>query len=584
MIQIDPNYYLSLPAEKREKSLETLSVDDQAILVLLSPWERRHEIILHSPNSRELVRGLPVEELFWTIKASSPEDALTMIALAHPEQLQFVFDLDWWVKDRLRPEKVLAWLVLLFENERSTLVSWLTWMVSEDPWLVPAAIQPFLSVVKRPDDMDIQEARDTLPPFTLDDVYFISFRKQELVALLSEFLKELADVSPGSYRDVMETMLWETPTETLERAFRMRCARLGSWGIPDYFDAIGIYAPLPGNRLERHAFTWHAEEDSPLPVFVPTLYGLSEGPLAEAVNALSGTQAMGRIIFEWTGAANKILVADQIDWDDVSALRSALKKVSSLLNLALDHERRLSGRRPAEVLAHTTIEDLVRFANGIIRPLSRRARSLIRDGLVPKDLSHLPEPWALLLEGLSRERPVLWDPVSKNHETPDDMEKIEKAASTLLLIEDEAQIMCHIKPYWTGWKNAFPWSRTNLLDHRELLWPSAIVTALVHWLLTGRSELAPIPRRMLPRLSRLWRPTEMSLQKGLEKGEPALRTLAGGIRLLASQSGIPAERIRRLLRAPIEDTVDALAGIPDGKAIDPRFIPTLFVSLEEGKD
>lgn len=76
----------------------------------------------------------------------------------------------------------------------------------------------------------------------------------------------------------------------------------------------------------------------------------------------------------------------------------------------------------------------------------------------------------------------------------------------------------------------------------------------------------------------------MSLQKGLEKGESALRTLAGGIRLLASQSGIPAERIMRLLRAPIKDTVDALAGIPDGKAIDPRFIPTLFVSLEEGKD
>ncbi len=581
MSQIDPAFYLSLPPKEREKNLETLSMDDQAILVLLTPWEQRHEIILHSPNSRELVRGLPVEELFWTIKASSPEDALAMSELALPEQLQFILDLDWWAKDRLRPEKVLAWLVLLFENDRPVLVSWLTWILAQDPALVPAVLQPFLRVVKRPDDMDIQEALDTLPPFTLDDVYFISFRKQELVPLLAEFLKELLGISPGSYRDVMETLLWDTPTETLEHSYRMRCARLGSWGIPDYFDAIEIYAPLPEKRLKRRAFVQPAYEDIPLPVFVPTLYGPREGPLAEAVSALSGTSAMGRIVLEWTGAANKILVADQVDWDDVSALRSALEKVSSLLNLSLDHEKCLYGRKPAEVLAHATIEDLIHLANGIIRGLSKRARALIRERLVPKDLIHLPEPWALLVEGLSRERPVLWNPVTENHETPNSMGRIEEAEKTLLVVEDASRIMPCIEPHWTTWEKAFLWSHTNLQDPRELLWPSAILTALALWQLTGTLGLAPIPRRMLRELRRLWVPTETFPHEDLETVETAMKSLADGIGLLASRSGIPADRITRIVYAPIEETADALAGIPPGTAIDPRFLPTLLISMKD---
>jgi len=579
--QIDPTFYLSLSPKERGKSMETLSMDDQAILVLLTPWEQRHEIILHSPNPQELVRGLPVEELFWTIKASSPEDALALFVLANPEQIQFIFDLDWWAKDRIRPEKFIAWLVLLFEDDRSALVSWLTWILTEDPALVSVALQPFLRVVRLPDDMDIQEARDTLPPFTLDDVYFISFRKQELVPLLSEFLKEIYDISAGSYRDVMETLLWETPTETLEHVYRMRCARLGSWGIPDYFDAIEIYAPLPEKRLKRRAFTQPADKDIPMPAFVPTLYSTQEGPLSEAVSDLSGTTAMGRIILEWTGAANKILVADQVDWDDVSVLRSALEKVSSLLNLSLDHEKRLYGRKPAEVLAHSTIEDLIRLANGIIRGLSKRARDLIRDGLVPKDLIHLPEPWALLIEGLSQERPVLWNPVTKNHETPNSMGRIEEAEKTLLLVEDASRIMRCIEPHWTTWENAFPWSITNLQDPRELLWPSAILTALALWQLTGMLKLAPIPRRMLRELRRLWVPAETFPHKGLEKGETALKSLADGIGLLSSRSGISADRITRLVREPLEDTVDALSGISPGTPIDPRFIPTLLALMKD---
>jgi len=556
-------------------------MDDQAILVLLTPWEQRHEIILHSPNSRELVRGLPVEELFWTIKASSPEDALAMSELALPEQLQFILDLDWWAKDRLRPEKVLAWLVLLFENDRSVLVSWLTWILAQDPALVPAALQPFLRVVKRPDDMDIQEARDTLPPFTLDDVYFISFRKQELVPLLAEFLKELLGISPGSYRDVMETLLWDTPTETLEHSYRMRCARLGSWGIPDYFDAIEIYASLPEKRLKRRAFVQPADKDIPLPVFVPTLYGPREGPLAEAVSALSGTSAMGRIVLEWTGAANKILVADQVDWDDVSALRSALEKVSSLLNLSLDHEKCLYGRKPAEVLTHATIEDLIHLANGIIRGLSKRARALIRDGLVPKDLIHLPEPWALLVEGLSRERPVLWNPVTENHETPNSMGRIEEAEKTLLVVEDAAGSCPASNP--TGRPGERPFRgrtrisriRGNSCGPRPSSRPSPSGSS------RERSDSPPSPEGCSGELRRLWVPTETFPHEDLETVETAMKSLADGIGLLASRSGIPADRITRIVYAPIEETADALAGIPPGTAIDPRFLPTLLISMKD---
>ncbi|MBE9594180.1 MAG: hypothetical protein IMF19_11980, partial [Proteobacteria bacterium] len=103
---LKPDSLLTLPEAEAEALMNELSLAEQASVVLMTPWERRQEIILLSQDSMALVQGLPVEELFWTVKAIGPQDAVHILNLANAEQLQFVFDLDWWHKAELRPEKI----------------------------------------------------------------------------------------------------------------------------------------------------------------------------------------------------------------------------------------------------------------------------------------------------------------------------------------------------------------------------------------------------------------------------------------------------------------------------------------------
>ena len=177
MAIIKPHSILTLPPAEAEALINDLPLAEQASLVLMAPWERRQEIIILSRESRALVQGLPVEELFWTVKAVGPQDAVHILNLANAEQLQFIFDLDWWHKAELLPEKIATWILLLFEAGEDAMASWLQWLKKKDETLLPAILRPFIQVYKRPDDMDIQEAKDMLPLFTLDNVYFVSFQK-----------------------------------------------------------------------------------------------------------------------------------------------------------------------------------------------------------------------------------------------------------------------------------------------------------------------------------------------------------------------------------------------------------------------
>jgi hypothetical protein len=62
---LKPDSLLTLPEAEAEAFMNDLSLAEQASAVLMTPWERRQEIILLSQDSRTLVQGLPVQERRW---------------------------------------------------------------------------------------------------------------------------------------------------------------------------------------------------------------------------------------------------------------------------------------------------------------------------------------------------------------------------------------------------------------------------------------------------------------------------------------------------------------------------------------
>lgn len=578
-----------MPPDKAEALFNGLPLEDQAALVLEAPWEKRQNLLLMSNNIQYLVQGMPVEELFWTIKAIGPRETLQIIGMALPEQIQFIFDLDWWKKDNLAAEKVAAWLILLFEAGDDTAGTWIDWIAGQDETLLPLILRQFIRVQKRPDDMDIQDARDMLPPFTLDDVYFIAFKKDELAPLMSRILTEIMARSEGLYRDTLETILEETPTEGLEAAFRLKNARLSDFGIPDYYSSLDIYAPITQKQIrkvEDSRYTIRGAGEELMPAFIPTLYMGNYPALRDAIMVIAGSAAMERVIFEWAGAANKVLMADAVDLDDPEAQKRTLTSVAAALNLAIEIVTAGGqGALPADILRESALEDLIRLANTKTRALRSKVRRMMDAGVISIEFSHLPDQWEYLLEGLIiTPRPRLWNPTAGDYEDFDSLASVNHAEGQLKEIETWGLMMAKLEPHWSKWRDALSFKRTNLRQFRELNWPQALLTALANKALGGELVIRPVREKDLMRLRDIWFGTGRKGDGIIPPDAAVVEENISAIKLLAVNSGIGLDGVYQMIAGVLNGLYDEISGLAPGAAIDGRFITALWIELGSGEE
>ncbi|PXF57670.1 MAG: hypothetical protein C4B58_09285 [Deltaproteobacteria bacterium] len=587
---LKPDSLLTLPEAEAEAVMNELSLAGQASVVLMTPWERRQEIILLSQDSRALVQGLPVQELFWTVKAIGPQDAVHILNLANAEQLQFVFDLDWWHKAELRHEKIATWILLLFEIGEEAMASWLRWLMKKDETLLPSILRPFIRIYKRPDDMDIQEAKDKLPQFTLDNVYFVFFKKETLQPILGRFLMKTLEVSPGLYRDILETILGETEAENVEKSLHLRRSRIGDWGLPDYYDALDIYAPLHGNHIRKVEIAYFEEEkgsDILLPAFVPTLYMGDYPVLRTAIEELSGTRVMERVVQEWVGAVNKVLMVDEVDLDDPDALRNSLFKVAAFLNLGLEAAAKTEHRSPKDVLRSGTLEDIIRLANTMTRRLAAKARSLVDSGRISNDFLHLPEAWADVLKGLLFRRTLLWDPVISKYRPFCDITELITVENLITTADEWTRLMAYILPQHGNWAVEIPWTSTNLGHPNELIFHQALLTALAQKTLGGKLKFYPVPARKLNYLRSTWFPDSPTPLFSEEKNSPGpgplletVKYCVEALQPVAEQAGLARERLDSIMKESLMTLYEEWMDLPADMPIDGRFVSSLIIDLE----
>ncbi len=577
---------LSLPKDQAERRMNRLALADQISLVLLAPWEKRQEIIILSENARQVVRALPVEELFWTIKAVGPRDATHILRLASAEQLQFIFDLDWWLKAELRPDKIAAWLLILFETGEEVVSGWCAWISRRDEYLLPSLLRPFVHVVKRPDEMDVQEAKDLLPGFTLDDTYFFQFKNEKLQPLIARLLMKILDLSPGLYRDTMESILWETRTADLEGAQRLRKGRLNDRGVPDYYDSLDIYAPVPGGRVRSVKGYPRASTsmDEEMPAFVPTLYMGTYPCLRKAIEELSGALKMERVVLEWIGASNKIIMADLVDMDDPDALKGALTKAASLCNLGLELLCSDGMGGPADILGSTVVEDIIRTGNQAIKKVVAMAEAIFPD---KGTIGMMPEPTSLLIQGLFLERAMYWDNRQGRFRPFSSLEELRNCQRGLADAAILKEIMENIVPGWRSWEDSLDWKNTNFLTHGEFTWLHGLTTAIANSLLGKDLTVHSIDQKALPHLKEI-------LEKHFAFGgrnsndvcrsPEALKFLERAVEKLTT--ALPSQRrqdaFRQKLLEALSFLYEELHSLPDTEEIDGRFISSCLVEVPKG--
>jgi len=571
-----PDKILSLPKKEAEEEFNRLSITSQAMMALMAPWGKRQELMILSHRFPELVRSMPVEELFWTIKATGPEDALPLISATSFQQLQFMLDLDWWEKDDFRLDRATAWLLLLFEAGEETVNSWFNSLLEKDPYLIPALMRHFMDIQKRPDDMEIEEAKDLLYPFTVDNTYYIAFKKEKLQTLWARVIMKLLEISPGSYRDCMETILTETRTECVEAAWKLRCGRLSDFGLPDYFSALDIYAQVPPDKISHLSMPGPVSSDmegEEMPAFVPTLYIGDFPTLRRAVERLADTPHMARIISEWTGTANKIIMADRIDLDDPDIIRKALEKTGALINLGLETmEEARSGdsvdHAPGALLTESVLEDLVRTAVWRLSGIRTRVHSLA----LTAGPEMMPAEYYDRFMALTGLFPQMWD--EETHETISfsTLEQVFQVEKMLDELEAWRIIMEHITPRWTRWKETIAWENTNFLSHAEFNWCHGLATAEANFILGGSPVVVPVPDSRLGELrdrlsSGSWEETSAQIKREIRK-----------------IAAIDPEMAQAIVRRAGDQVVKELLSCRKDEKPDGRFISSFLVEIGPAVD
>src|SRR5512138_2545704 len=95
---------------REERSLAPAEVVQARQALAAARGRQRLEVILDARDPGALVRALPADEVYFTIREIGLADAAPLVPLASLEQFRTFLDLDAWQDDHLDPHRVLTWL------------------------------------------------------------------------------------------------------------------------------------------------------------------------------------------------------------------------------------------------------------------------------------------------------------------------------------------------------------------------------------------------------------------------------------------------------------------------------------------
>jgi hypothetical protein len=362
---------------------------------------RRLDLILGAPNPGALVRALPADELYFTIREIGLADAVELVQLASAEQFRTFLDLDAWRQGRFEPRRALPWLRAARTGapQDTRLATRLARkMRTLDVELVDLLLRDAIRVhdLRVNDDPDVEAGQVMRTP---DNEYLVEFLVEgsDYVAVRG-LLDDIEAEDPFKLSRLLAAITWELPSELEETALRWRQGRLADLGYPPLEEALSWYARPPTRPAEAPGQPRRA------PGFFLAPLG-DRSLLARAASTLDPADREA-LDMQLVTAGNAVLVADGIDPVDLDQVRAAVTGARAMVELGLD---RLAGgdeARAAEVLAGTPVKRLFQEGFGRVLELSWRADRLFRAGGAGRRSAPLLDaPLGELLAALSSRRP-----------------------------------------------------------------------------------------------------------------------------------------------------------------------------------
>lgn len=408
----------ALPARRRKDIFRNLSA------------AAREQLIGAVTRPGEIMRMISPEEVFYTIRQLGEGDAPNLIAATTAQQLTFLLDLELWKNEMFETSAAARWLHIIASIGEDKILQFLQ---TADPDLIATAMNRFVKVHTRLPEIDLTEQLDFLPPYTLDDIFFIEFRAPNHEETIKRLLETLFHWNVDYYFGLMEELSTGISTENEEAAGKHRRSRLADRGFPEFDEALEIYRYLRREAVsddERDAFDDFSQQETEEVkpgLWYPLKVLDQENLFRRCLNEISEESESDRLSTELAHLANKVIVADGRDPGLREELEGSLKKVGGYINIALEDLCEDDFRRAARVLKSNHMEILFRRGFSVIMDLRKEIHQLLRN--YEGGVENLGHPLAGLAQGVLQKRPyyaehVYGEKKAREFETIDDIRRI----------------------------------------------------------------------------------------------------------------------------------------------------------------
>lgn len=377
-----PVEWLKSNHQKVEEFLSKASLADQIFFAMHLQGEDRMNLILLSPKGVEVVRALPPEEIYYMVKGMTRDDCIALLSAVSQEQLQYIFDLEWWDGNYFLPQRALEWFVLLDECDNSQI---LDWFLTEEFDQKVMVLQSLIKIYKRDEMTDSYEGVEGLPSFTVDGVYDIFIKVDEAEPILKKYLRQLFENQQKIYFALMEAVVWYLVTPTVETALHWRLTRTSERGIPEFDEAFTVYSQLNPDALnaEPASFEIFSNEGKyPIAPRYPLDYADDFLFFCQCLTRVTDLNRTETLRWELVCLANKVMVADRVHPSSLDGHKESLRKVLGYINIGLELGSEGDIEKGGRLLARSWMQVLFQVGYGSLMQLKWKAEALLKEHAV----------------------------------------------------------------------------------------------------------------------------------------------------------------------------------------------------------
>jgi hypothetical protein len=389
-----------------------MSVDPSAF-ILTQP---QLEALLSEPTAASAVQALPSPTLHRWACSLDHTAARELLALATPDQLREVLDLEIWQGDRLKIEEGTHWLHLLTQLPDKAFHRDLAAL---DPELLGFLILQSLRIhLNEDEDNDFRDELEGYLYPTPDGWFTLEFfeEDQEPISRWIDIIEALYRDDPDHTRRLLQSLIGELPSELEEVSYRWRQGRLADLGFADPEEALKIYAYLdPATVLpteKTRDVPLRAELEpighGDLMTILPSTASFWQRAIAHLGDPAERDRQAQAILM----LSNRCLTADRISPADPLGVQQSLEQLSWRLSLGLEHLCQGAIERAEPILRQVALLRLARLGHSLALDLRQRILAPLRQGVfghTPGKTDLLDEPLNRQLSALARPRPRFYD-------------------------------------------------------------------------------------------------------------------------------------------------------------------------------